>query len=286
MDVRRADFAGTWYPGRRSDCVAAIESFLKEIGSCPTGGVPVGGIVPHAGWFYSGKIACRVIRCLERETAPETCIIFGRHLHPGSENYIMKQGAWSTPLGEVEIDSDVAEALAMEFRFRVETPARYDQDNTIELQLPFLKYFFPGTKIVPLGLPPTKGSLEIARRAVEIAEKKGRSPSVLGSTDLTHYGANYGFLPQGSGREALSWVKTVNDKRMVDLMLGMDAEGLIAESLNRFNACCGGAAAAAIAACRALGATRAEQLDYYTSYDIRPDASFVGYAGVVFMASA
>jgi hypothetical protein len=184
----------------------------------------------------------------------------------------------------VEIDSEVAGALATEFHFRIETPARCDQDNTIELQLPFVKYFFPATKIVPLGLPPRKGSLDIARRVVEIAEKKGRVPMVLGSTDLTHYGANYGYLPKGGGKEAVSWVKDINDKRIVDLMVRMDAEGLIAESLANYNACCAGAAAAAITACRILGATRAEKVDYYTSYDIRPDASFVGYAGVIFMA--
>lgn len=284
MDVRRADFAGSWYPARRSDCVKVIESFLKETKDCPEGAAAVGGIVPHAGWVYSGKIACNVIHCVRGEPSPDTCVIFGRHLHPGSENYIMKEGAWSTPLGDLEIDAEVAEEVAAEFSFRIETPRRYEQDNTIELQLPFVKYFFPETRIVPVGLPPKRGSLEIAKRVIEIATRKGRSCRVLGSTDLTHYGYNYGFVPKGTGPEAVSWVKNANDKRIVDVMVKMDPEALLTESLANHNACCGGAAAAATAACQALGAKKAVTLDYYTSYDVRPDASFVGYVGMVFFA--
>jgi AmmeMemoRadiSam system protein B len=34
-----------------------------------------------------------------------------------------------------------------------------------------------------------------------------------------------------------------------------------------------------------MGATKATLVDHYTSYDTRPDDSFVGYAGIVFQGS-
>ena len=283
MQVRSADFAGSWYPGKGSDCLRAVEEFSKDSLPCPgdTKNV-VGGIVPHAGWFFSGQIACNVIKCLDHQPEPDTCIIFGRHLHPGSNNFIMKQGWWATPLGNIEIDGELAAKLTAEFPFIVETPSSYEQDNTIELQLPFLKYFFPNTKIVPIGLPPRMPSLDIARRAAEISRDMGRITIVLGSTDLTHYGYNYGYTPKGVGEDAVAWVKNENDKRVVDLMLKMDGKGVIEESLANQNACCSGAAGAAIAAAKKLGAKRGEKIVYSTSYDIRPDSSFVGYAGIVF----
>jgi AmmeMemoRadiSam system protein B len=194
----------------------------------------------------------------------------------------MKQGSWDTPLGELEIDSDLATGLTSEFQFTVETASRYEPDNTIELQLPFLKYFFPKIKIVPIGIPPNLNSLNIARRGIEISKGMGRNSFVLGSTDLTHYGYNYGYTPKGIGEKAVEWVKTVNDKRVVDLMLEMDGEGVIRESLENQNACCSGAAGAAIAAAKELGGKRAEKIEYTTSYDVRPDSSFVGYVGIVF----
>jgi len=210
-------------------------------------------------------------------------ILFGRHLHPSSSNYLMKEGSWATPFGDLEIDEGLGEKLSSEFAFRIETANRCEPDNTIELQLPFIKYFFPDSKILPIGVPPSPASLKIGERVVELAESLGRKIMVLGSTDLTHYGANYGFNPKGSGNSAVEWVKKENDKRLVDLILKMDPVGVIQESLQNHNACCSGAAATAMAAARRLGGRRAERLVYSTSYDVRPDQSFVGYVGVVFL---
>ena len=281
-EIRKADFAGSWYPGNESDCRKSIEEFSDASLTCPKDGDAVGGIVPHAGWYYSGKIACNVIKCLGQHSQPDTCIIFGRHLHPGSENFIMERGSWATPLGDLEIDSELVGKLTEEFSFNVETSSHYEPDNTIELQLPFIKYFFPNTRIVSIGAPPKSTSLELAKRAAEISKTLGRKTIVLGSTDLTHYGYNYGYVPKGVGEKAVEWVKNKNDKRVVDLMLEMDGEGVIYESLEKHNACCSGAVGAAIVAAKELGAKRAEKIVYYTSYDIRPDSSFVGYVGVVF----
>lgn len=284
MDVRRPDFAGSWYPGNESDCKREIEAFVKHHIPCPNaekGGI--GGIVPHAGWYFSGKIACNVIQCLKNDSTPDTIVIFGRHLHPSGKNYIMSEGSWATPLGDLEIDHELADNLISEFPFVVETPSYYEQDNTIEVQLPFIKHFFPNTRILPIGAPPALPSLKIGRRVAEISKSMGRKILILGSTDLTHYGYNYGHTPKGVGREAVDWVKNENDKRAVDLMMAMDAEGVVAESLKNHNACCSGAVAAAISAAESLGAQEGKKLIYSTSYDVRPDNSFVGYVGIVFL---
>lgn len=283
MDIRKPDFAGTWYPGSRSECLRVIEELSKSPFPCPeTAGEIIAGIVPHAGWVYSGQIAFSVIRCMKKGGVPDVIALFGRHLHPGSGNYIMKEGAWDTPLGELEIEQGLAGTLASEFRFRIETAFDHEPDNTIELQLPFIKYLFPETKIVPLGVPPVPASVRIGERVAELSKEMGLKTFILGSTDLTHYGFNYGNAPKGVGKEAVEWVKNENDRKMVDLMLDMDPEGVISEALRNANACCAGAVAAAIAAARGEGARTGIKLIYRTSYDIRPDTSFVGYAGIVY----
>jgi len=282
MDIRKADFAGSWYPGTESECRKVMEAFSECLTPCSFKQGISGGIVPHAGWYYSGQVAFNVIKSLKNDTLPDVFVIFGRHLHAGSSSYIMKDGAWETPLGELEIDAGLAERLTAEFKFVVETAGRHDQDNTIELQLPFIKYLFPDVKIVPIGAPPKASSIRIGERVSEIAEEMGKKVFVLGSTDLTHYGYNYDNVPKGTGKKAVEWVKNENDKRMIDLMLEMDPEGIISEALINSNACCSGAVAAAVAALKKMGALRGEKLIYRTSYDIRPDDSFVGYAGIVF----
>jgi AmmeMemoRadiSam system protein B len=283
MGVRKADFAGSWYPGGEWECREVIDDFSKACVPCPSGVEGIkGGIVPHAGWYYSGQIAFNVMKCLKNEIDPDIIAIFGRHLHPGSGNYIMSEGAWSTPLGDLEIAGDIADKLISEFKFTIETPSRYEQDNTIELQLPFIKFLFPEVKILPIGAPPVPASLRVGEAAARIVKDMGKKMLVLGSTDLTHYGYNYGLIPMGVGREAVDWVKQENDKRMIDLMLDMDAEGVISESLTNSNACCSGAVAAAISAVKGMGARKGEKLIYTTSYDISPSDSFVGYAGIIY----
>jgi len=117
---------------------------------------------------------------------------------------------------------------------------------------------------------------------VETAREQGSAITVIGSTDLTHYGPNYGFISHGSGSQAVDWVRTENDRRVIDAMIRMDAEAVIREGLSHDNVCCAGAAAGAIAAGKALGAAKGEALAYATSYEKHPGSSFVGYVGVLF----
>ena len=283
MATRRACFAGSWYDGNESRCRAAIEKFIREARDVASPNLKrIGGIVPHAGWAFSGKIACNVFKCLKTDADPDVMVIFGTHLGPNYPNLIMTEGAWETPLGEIEIDRDFATRLTEGFPFRVQSPESAQPDNTIELQLPFTRYFFPKAKLVPVSVAPTREAARIGEKAAEIAQSSGKKIRVIGSTDLTHYGPNYMFVTHGMGPEAVQWVKEKNDKRIVDMMLALNAESIVNEGLRNDNACCSGAAAAAVAAAKKLGATAGELITYMTSYDVHPNASFVGYAGIVF----
>jgi hypothetical protein len=282
MDERKADFEGSWYPGTESECLRMIEDFLSNAAPCPDGGKLVGGIVPHAGWLFSGHIACNVISCIQKTFDPETWVVFGRHLHPSEPFYIMKKGSWGTPLGSLSIDEDLAARVVSGHEFRIETGTRYEPDNTIELQLPFLKYFSTDAMILPVGAPPSPVSLDVGAGIAEAAKSLGRTIAVLGSTDLTHYGYNYGYVPKGVGPAAVEWVTEGNDRRIVDLIVGMDAGGVLEEAARNRNACCAGAVAAAISAVGSMGAAGGSELIYATSYDKHKDSNFVGYVGVVF----
>jgi len=283
MEIRKPVLAGRWYPGTAEACRREIEAFLEAPGMAePADRALTGGIVPHAGWFFSGDVACNVIARVARGPAPDTVVVYGMHLRPDDPRLIMAEGGWETPLGVLRIDEELAAALTARFDFEVETPRRFTRDNTIELQLPFVRHFFGDVRILPIGAPPAAATLELARAVAAAGAELGRSLRVLGSTDLTHYGANYGFTPRGSGPAALAWVRDENDRRIVEAMLKMAPAAVIDEALNRHNACCAGAAAAAIETARQLGADRADLVAYTTSHDKSPGSSFVGYAGIVF----
>ena len=282
MQVREPAFAGSWYPDTGAACRREIETFLEERPLAGLPRPPLAGIVPHAGWYFSGSLACHVIGLLQDDPPPETVVIFGMHMHPASKPVIMTTGAWRTPLGELPIDDDLAGHLAAQFAFEVETPRTPNRDNTIELQLPFVRHFFGSVPIVTIGVPPSTEALRIADAVVTYAQTHKRRIKIIGSTDLTHYGPNYAFTRQGHGAAAVKWVREDNDRRFIEALLALAPGRVIDEALRRQNACCAGAAAACVEAAMGLGAREGQLQAYATSHEKSPGDSFVGYAGVVF----
>ena len=283
MSLRKSVFSGSWYPAESRDCEDQILQFIEEgKNQSTTIAAPVGGIVPHAGWYFSGSIACNVIHRIAANRSPDVVVVFGMHLHAGSPRIIMPEGEWETPFGPLTVDSALAGELTRQHNFQLESPTRFNQDNTIELQMPFIRYFFKDSRVVAMGVPPADQTLNVAESVVEIAKDLDLNIVIIGSTDLTHYGPNYGFTSKGVGTQAVEWVCNENDRSVIDAMLRMDPQCVIREARDKDNACCSGAAAAAIAAGKALGAGKAEELVYATSYDKSPGDSFVGYVGILF----
>ena len=185
--------------------------------------------------------------------------------------------AWETPLGNLTLATEFYAPLAKRLTLREESPG----DNTIEVQLPLVKYFFPQAKLLALRAPHSDTAIELGQAVAAVAKELKVSILVFGSTDLTHYGPNYGWSPKGYGPEAVKWVKEVNDKKFIDQALKLDGPGMLKTAQADQSACSAGGAVAAVAAAKADGARKAALIDYYTSYDVMPGDSFVGYAGVV-----
>lgn len=281
MSRRKRALPRGWYPVDKKECQREIESYLE--GWSPPQ-IPVskglGGIVPHAGWYFSGRLSARVFSYLKTKGRFDVIVLYGGHLGTEDLPRIVTEDFWETPLGDIEMNTEFVKNLMKRIDFSKESPT--SGDNTIEVQLPMVKYFFPEAKLLALRSPLSLKAETLGKEVAEMAKEEGISILAIGSTDLTHYGPNYGFLVKGTGRASLEWVKQENDKGFIDRALKMDVEGIIRHSLERDSACSGGAAASAIATCRALGAEKGHLLDYYTSYDIMPDDSFVGYAGIVY----
>ncbi|MBC2703862.1 AmmeMemoRadiSam system protein B [Desulfobacula sp.] len=290
MEKKKMAFAGSWYPAGSGECKASIQSFLKEKqGSSPFDGSFMGGIVPHAGWYFSGSIACRVIAALDPKKGSDekidTILLFGAHMHEQSEPFILTHGAIETPFGDIEVDRQLVDEICADVSIRQRTPLNFPEENTLELQYPFIKYFYPDAKIVVCGVAPSSFAAVIGSMAVEEARKLSRNIRIIGSTDMTHYGPDFGFTPAGTGEKAVEWVKNKNDRNAIQAMMEMDESKIVAQGLENKNMCCSGAAAATAAACKKLGAVKAVELDYATSFEKSASASFVGYAGILYALS-
>jgi hypothetical protein len=267
------------------DCARATERFLQGYSPPEQPARIVAGIVPHAGWVYSGAVAAKVFETIRQKTNPETFIFFGAvHQWPG-ESAVYARGAWATPLGEIAVDSDLAsKILDGSADLASENPAAHNGEHAIEVELPFVKYLFPEAKIVPISVSPDENAPAFGKRVGEILAGLGRTIVIIGSTDLTHYGNVYQFTPAGYGSAARRWQRE-NDARILKLAEQMKASEIVPEARSHHNACGPGALAATVAAAAVLGSRRGYLVEYTTSFDVAPEPEFrmaVGYAGILY----
>ena len=282
--MKRAPVARPFYSG---DCAAQIDAFLAGFEPPAEPAEPIAGLVPHAGWAYSGAVAAKVIRSLQK-TKPETFVIFGAvHAWGMREGAVYAAGSWETPLGDVAVDEELAAALIERCSDHLtDDPASHAQEHSIEVQVPMIKVLHPAARIVPIAMPPAETAFAAGAAVGAALADCGRRVAVLGSTDLTHYGPNYGFAPWGRGPAAREKMRE-NDRRIIDLALAFEPEAVVAEAAANSNACGAGAIAATVAAAGAMGADQAALIDYTTSHDVMgdPPEAFqmaVGYAGILF----
>jgi AmmeMemoRadiSam system protein B len=167
-------------------------------------------------------------------------------------------------------------------------PDRY-QDNTVEVLLPMVRYFFPKARLLWVRFPAELRAFEAGKILAETAGALGRRLVVAGSTDLTHYGDNYGFSPAGRGKKALDWVREVNDAAFIRAVLSGDPGEVLRRAGEDSSACSAGAVLGAMGFARSSGAGGPELLEYCTSAGAPegeiPD-SFVGYASISFTGTS
>jgi len=283
--------AGQFYPAQHGTCVDEINQCLEA--QAPGESLPdsiAAGIVPHAGWVFSGSLAALVFSSIKQQhDKVNTFVVFGAtHGYFGHLPAVYDTGSWITPLGEAAIDEELANAV-LDSGAAVSDPDAHSHEHSIEVQIPFIQYLFPGAKLLPVLTPPAEQAISLGEVVGDfIRRDKQKKIVCIGSTDLTHYGPRYGFTPMGTGKEALQWAHNVNDRAFIDFALALKPQELLASAAENYNACGAGAAAATVAAAKKLGKTAGLLLAHTDSNEVMlrkmgaSSAESVGYAAIVF----
>jgi len=290
MDRRQPAVAGQFYSAGQA-CLTDLEQCLPtEPLDVDLPRPIVAGIVPHAGWGFSGDMAGLVFSAIKQTSEEvDTFVIFGAaHRYLGSRAAMYDRGSWLTPLGEIAIDGELSGAIAKIDYVEVD-PGAHRAEHSIEVQVPFIQHLFSSAGIVPIMVPAAPFAVELGEAIGGIiADAKDKHIVCIGSTDLTHYGPQYGFCPAGAGSDGLRWAKEVNDRAFIDLAVNMEAQKLLETSVEKGNACGPGAAAAAVASAAKLGRTKGVLLGHKHSNEVmktkygRSSSDSVGYAAIVF----
>ncbi len=287
VTTRLPAVAGRFYPVEGDDCRQLAESYLR-----PAGGAAAspwcGALVPHAGWICSGAIVGEAMAAFSGRDEVDLVVVFGA-VHtalPVDRAVLDDYARWREPSGESVVSqelrrklSELSELFLIDRRF-------HSREHAIEVELPLIQLAWPKAEILPIEVPLVEQAVLIGRQTARTVQASGCRAVYLASSDLTHYGPNYGFTPAGVGLNALRWARD-NDQRLLRFITELKPERIVSEVQSRFSACGGGAIAAMLAACLETGASRANVLRHASSYETLADVApktpdnAVGYAAAV-----
>jgi len=258
--------AGQFYPADREGLLEEIKKHISETDEKKS---VIGIVSPHAGFMYSGDTAGAVYSSIE---IPETVILIGpNHTGDGKPVSVMTDGVWSTPLGDLPIDTALAKAICLASPKVHADSKAHRYEHSLETQLPFLQYFRKEFKIVPICMKRTRfiNCQQVSLAILTGVQETKRKVLLVASSDMTHY--------ESHDSAALK------DKKAIDRILERDAEGLYETVEKNHISMCGMNPVTVMLLCaNEMGAHRSRLVKYMTSGEINGDRSHVvAYAGMI-----
>ncbi len=265
--IRKPIVAGTFYPSNPEELTSMIEGMV-DLEREKKKALAI--ISPHAGFIYSGSVAGALFSSVQ---LPCKFVLLGpSHRMIRSKFALMRTGIWSTPLGNISVDSELADCILSSSSIFKEDDEAHRNEHSLEVQLPFIQYFVKQFSIVPIsiGYQVTYEELEELGRAIAQGIKKsGLETLIVASTDMSHY------VAQSTAQEldflAIQKIQELNPRGLYDIVTSKN-----------ISMCGFQPTVSALAASRELGAKEASLVKYQTSGDVSGDYNeVVGYAGIV-----
>jgi MEMO1 family protein len=274
-EIREPALAGSWYPGNPEVLSRDVKRYLENAKKEKVEGQIVALVTPHAGYMYSGQVAAYAYKLVEGMGFESVIVVGPSHRFAFKGASLWAQGGFRTPLGVVPVDTELSKKMMDQWKEIRFLPEAHHQENSLELQIPFLQTVLKSFKLVPIAMEPDWSWETCQHLASVIAETaKGKNVLLVASTDLSHFHTDR--------------IAVELDRVVLDHIERFDAEGLNRDlKSNRAEACGGGPVVTIMLAAKALGANKSRVLKYLNSGDVTGDRGrVVGYAAGVFYKAA
>ena len=199
--ARRPAVAGQFYPSDPKALRGQVRGFLAAAKDArDTQARTIAVIAPHAGYDFSGPTAAAAFKWLEGARPRRVVLIGPSHGPAAAPAWVDDVSAYAIPGAKVPVDREAVKVLEREGLPAIAGAANHE--HSIEVELPFLvEALKPGWKLVPVLM----GSTDLAR-CRKVAESINcildNTTVVCVSSDFTHYGKQFGYVPfEGSDEE-------------------------------------------------------------------------------------
>ena len=263
MKIRACAVAGMFYPRDPHHLEQLLEKFFRDK---DRGTDAMGVVSPHAGYPYSGEVSASAFSAFDPEFSGTFVVIGPSHRGYRTSVSLLP---WETPLGIVDNDREFGSALDID---RDEV-SHQDAENSLEVQIPFIKYRFPRARIVPILMGDQDYSSAVRLSGVildALRETERTDVRFVASSDFSHY------VPAEKAYK--------DDHYAIEALENLDVEEFYRRINERRVSACGvGPIATMCLVCRELGATHGDLIRYATSGDVTGDPTVVGYAAITVM---
>jgi AmmeMemoRadiSam system protein B/AmmeMemoRadiSam system protein A len=276
---REPAVAGRFYSGTEEALLKSVETLLQKVPESEGASKIAALVSPHAGYTYSGQTAAYGYNALKGETFQRVILLGPSHYAAFRGLSIPDVDSYRTPLGEVLLDQEACKNLKKHPLINSH-PSAHRQEHSLEVQLPFLQTVLHDFKIVPVVI----GHLEEEDYPVlakVISSRADENTLIIASSDFTHYGPRYDYLPfEEEVPENLSRL----DRGALHEILEVDRSGFLAYKNRTKDTICGFRPIALLLEVLSMkGVRQGKLLHYTTSGAVTGDfANSVSYASILF----
>lgn len=235
--TRRPMYAGSWYEADGDKLAEQLEDLLKSVASIvdnqsarfltannPPIAQPILAIVvPHAGYFFSGRVAAHAYKAVQGQEIRRVFLLGPSH-HVGFHGAALPCAVtFVTPVGDLDVDKDVINEL-QEYPLFAKLPEVHRIEHSLEMQLPFIRQALGEVKIVPIVVGVVSDETQIRLLAEILKGCITTNDLVVVSSDFTHYGPRYDYLPFGDN---IKDNVTRLDSKAFELLSHKDLDGFL-----------------------------------------------------------
>ena len=214
--------AGSWYPASRS-ALADLVDRLLDGAPAPEGAAPRIVVAPHAGFVYSGRVAAHAFRPFAGSGGVRRVILIGPSHYVGFRGARVPEAeAYRTPLGDVPLDRETLGELVERPGFEADNRP-WTREHSLEAEIPFLQRALGAPfAAVPVLVGASTSPAQVREIAAGLRAAADASTLVVVSSDFTHFGRAFGYVPFVS--DVPGGLRRL-DGGAIDLIAAGDADG-------------------------------------------------------------
>ncbi|MEI6633820.1 MAG: AmmeMemoRadiSam system protein B [Chlamydiota bacterium] len=191
--IRYPAVAGQFYPGSPDALEKEVRGFLDAAPRKKIEGRVVGLLSPHAGYTYSGATAAYGYSLLKGRGFTRVVVLAPTHRIGFSGAAVTDSAIYRTPLGDVPVDRAACDELAKSPGY-VTLPRAHEGEHSLEVQIPFLQETLGAFTLVPVIVGEVEPG-DYGKLAAPLKKLLDAKTVIVASSDFTHYGASFGYLP-------------------------------------------------------------------------------------------